>query len=145
MNRRRFVGALAVAPFLAWAAALFAGKATARGISGQNQGAYPQQGPGPYPPQTPGPFPNIEPPSASEGPLSGPGQDFPPVTIDRHAILVQNQKNIRKDVARLYDLAGKLKKQVTQTDLSEVLSLNMIQTADEIGKLAKQITNLAKG
>jgi len=65
--------------------------------------------------------------------------------IDRHAILVENQKHIQKDVARLYDLADKLRKKVAKTNSSEVLSLDMIRTADEIQKLARQIVNLAKG
>jgi hypothetical protein len=143
MNRRRFVSALAAAPFLGWAVNWFADKAMGAVISGQNPGQYPPQGPSSFPSQNPPP--NLEPPTASQGPLSGSEEGFPPVRVNRHAILVQDQKNIRKDVSRLYDLAAKLKKQVANTDSSEVLSLGMLHTADEIQKLAKHIMDLAKG
>ena len=138
MDRRRFVNALAAAPFLAWAGGMWStGKAMAAT-------ALEQQNPGQYPPSNPNPFPGTEPSTASQGPTVGTPEDFPPVRIDRHAILVQNQKNIRKDVARLYDLAGQLKKQVDKTDSSEVLSLDMLRKAQEIEKLAKHIQSLAK-
>lgn len=71
--------------------------------------------------------------------------ELPKAKINQHAILVQNQKDIRKNVDQLYDLAGKLRKQVHSTDSSEVLSLDMIQTANDIQKLAKKIVDLAKG
>ena len=142
MNRRRFVNALAVAPFLAWAGSWFTEKAL-------GATTLRQQNPGQYPPSTSNPFPGTsspgtQPPTASEGPITGNPEYPQPIRIDRHAILVQNQKNMRKDVARLYDLAGQLKKQVDKTDSSEVLSLDMLRKAQEIEKLSKQIQGLAK-
>jgi hypothetical protein len=138
MDRRRFVGALAAAPFLAWIGSL-----TARAAAGSTGNLPRTQFPNPG--QGPDQFPEPQLPTASQDQLPTGPPKFPEVKFDRHAILLENQKNMRKDVNRLYDLAGKLKKQISQTDSSEVLSLDMIQTADEIQKLAKHIVDLAKG
>lgn len=75
------------------------------------------------------------------------GQDFPPSPPqpDPHAILKQNEKDLKKDVQKLFELAEELKKEVEKTDSSEVLSLNLIRKAGEIEKLAKHIKSLAAG
>jgi peptidoglycan hydrolase CwlO-like protein len=59
--------------------------------------------------------------------------------------LEENQKNIRKDIEKLFDLASQLKQQVDKTDATEVLSLAMLKKADEIERLARQIKERAKG
>src|SRR5260221_9085624 len=61
------------------------------------------------------------------------------------AILEERQKNIKKDVEKLYDLASQLKTEVEKTDSTTVLSLAMLKKAEEIEKLAKQIKDRAKG
>lgn len=61
------------------------------------------------------------------------------------AALKENQKDIRKNVERLFQLASELKKEVEKTDSTAVLSLNMLRKAEEIEKLARQIRNRAKG
>ena len=61
------------------------------------------------------------------------------------AILEERQKNIKKEVERLYDLASELKTEVEKTDSTTILSLAMLKKADEIEKLAKQIKDQAKG
>lgn len=61
------------------------------------------------------------------------------------AVLQENQKQIRKDVEKLYQLAEELKKEVEKADASEVLSLNVLRKAEEVEKLAKRIKNLARG
>src|SRR5260221_10557931 len=60
------------------------------------------------------------------------------------AILEERQKNIKKDVEKLYDLASQLKTEVEKTDSTTVLSLAMLKKAEEIEKLAKQIKDRAK-
>jgi hypothetical protein len=140
MDRRRFVSALATAPFLAGVVGWIAG------IAGGVRPAlaqFPMQGPD----QNPGAPPGMQLPGSGHpdtGPWSDGSPQFPTVRIDPHAVLEQNQKNIQKDVNHLFDLAQKLKKQISQTDSSEVLSLNLLDTVDEIEKLAKHIKNLAK-
>jgi hypothetical protein len=59
--------------------------------------------------------------------------------------LEENQKDIKKDIEKLFDLASQLKAQVEKTDATSVLSLAMVKKADEIERLARQIKELAKG
>ena len=61
------------------------------------------------------------------------------------ARLEENQKDIRKDIQKLFDLASQLKEQVEKTDATAVLSLAMVKKAEEIERLARQIKELAKG
>ena len=60
-------------------------------------------------------------------------------------MLEERQKNIKKDVEKLYDLAADLKTEVEKTDSTTVLSLAMLKKAEAIEKLAKQIKDRAKG
>jgi hypothetical protein len=71
-----------------------------------------------------------------------PEQDAP--KIDPAAIRLQNQKQIQKDVKKLYTLAGELKDQVEKAESASVLSLTLVDKAKEIEKLAKQIANLMR-
>lgn len=59
--------------------------------------------------------------------------------------LEENQKDIKKDIEKLFDLASQLKTQVEKTDATVVLSLAMVKKAEEIERLARQIKDLAKG
>jgi hypothetical protein len=65
--------------------------------------------------------------------------------IDPKLILEANQKEIKKNVEKLYDLASELKAEVEKTDSVHVLSMAMLRKADEIEKLAKEIKSRAKG
>jgi hypothetical protein len=60
-------------------------------------------------------------------------------------MLEENEKDIKKKVEKLYDLATELKAEVDKTDSSKVLSLNLIRKAEEIEKLAHDIKNRSKG
>jgi len=61
-------------------------------------------------------------------------------------MLEENQKDIKKKVEKLYDLATELKAEVDKTDSSKVLSqLNLVRKAEEIEKLARDIKNRSKG
>lgn len=59
--------------------------------------------------------------------------------------LEQNEKDIKKSVERLFQLASDLKSEVEKTDSVNVLSLAMLRKADEIERLAHDIKNRAKG
>src|SRR5262245_12440183 len=61
------------------------------------------------------------------------------------AILEENQKDIKKYIERLFQLASQLKEQVEKTDSTSVLSLALVKKAEEIEKLARQIKERAKG
>jgi hypothetical protein len=66
-------------------------------------------------------------------------------TLDPKAAMKEDQKNMRKDVEKLFALAQELKEQVEKTNPSAVLSLALVRKAEEIEKLAHQIQKLAKG
>lgn len=61
------------------------------------------------------------------------------------AMLEENQKDIKKNVEKLFTLASELKDQVEKTDSATVLSLALVKKAEEIEKLARQIKDRAKG
>jgi len=61
------------------------------------------------------------------------------------AILEANQKDIKKNVERLFQLASELKNEVEKTDSAQVLSLALLKKTEEIEKLAKDIRSRAKG
>jgi hypothetical protein len=68
-----------------------------------------------------------------------------PSTPNPKAIELANQKILRADIAKLYEMASDLKDQVDKTDPASTLSVAVVKKAHEIEKLAKQIKNLARG
>ena len=64
---------------------------------------------------------------------------------DAKIILEANQKDIKKNVERLFQLASELKTEVEKTDSVQVLSLALLKKTEEIEKLAKDIRARAKG
>ena len=79
-------------------------------------------------------------PASEQGPAEAP--DVP--TADKR-MLDENQKEIKKKVERLFDLASELKAEVEKTDSSKVLSLNLLKKTEEIEKLAREIRSRSKG
>jgi hypothetical protein len=74
------------------------------------------------------------------------GEHEPPSTASsRKAALDENEKDIKKKVGRLFQLATELKEEVDKTDSAKVLSLGMMKKAEEIEKLAKDIKSRTKG
>jgi hypothetical protein len=68
-----------------------------------------------------------------------------PSRVNPKAIEMQNQKELRANVSRLYDMVLELKEQVEKTDANSTLSLSVMKKAQQIEKLAKQIKNLTRG
>jgi hypothetical protein len=64
---------------------------------------------------------------------------------NKKAILKEDQKELKKDVQRLFALAQELKSQADKMDSTSVLSVSFMQNAEDIEKLAKKIRNLARG
>jgi hypothetical protein len=83
-------------------------------------------------------------PDGSEDASNGPNPPGLPAASSK-ALLEERQKNIKKEVEKLYDLAAQLKTEVEKTDSTTVLSLAMLKKAEEIEKLAKHIKDHAKG
>lgn len=68
-----------------------------------------------------------------------------PPKLDPKLILEANQKEIKKNVEKLFELASELKAEVEKTDSVQVLSMAMLRKTEEIEKLAKDIRSRAKG
>jgi len=68
-----------------------------------------------------------------------------PSKIDPKTVLESNQKDIKKSVEKLYQLASELKAEVEKTDAVKVLSMVMLKKTEEIEKLAKEIRSRAVG
>jgi hypothetical protein len=92
-------------------------------LGGQNQGARPLNE-------------DNEPKASAEEKLAA---------TSRKLALEENEKDIKKSVEKLFQLASELKEQVDKTDSVKVLSVGMIKKADEIERLAKEIKSRAKG
>lgn len=60
-------------------------------------------------------------------------------------ILEENDKEMKKKVDRLYELATQLKAEVDKTDSSKVLNMSLVKKTEEIEKLAREIRNRSKG
>ncbi len=71
-------------------------------------------------------------------------QDDPGIP-NKKVIDPQSQKQIREDIARLYEIASELKGEVERTDANSTLSVSLVKKAQQIEKLAKQIKDLARG
>lgn len=78
-------------------------------------------------------------------PLQEPPPENPDLPSPEKQMLEENKKDIRKKVARLYQLATELKEEVGKTDSAKVLSLSLVRKAEEIEKLAHDIKNRSKG
>jgi hypothetical protein len=74
-----------------------------------------------------------------------PSDQGKPTAKEAKEILKQNKHQIEENVEKIYQLAGELKDEVEKTDAANTLSLPMIQKAEQIEKLAKQVKNLARG
>jgi hypothetical protein len=83
--------------------------------------------------------PAPDPTPESDSPLPTPGKS------PTKAILEANEKDIKKNIEKLYQLATDLKVEIEKTDSSQVLSLAMVKKAEEIEKLAHEIKTRAKG
>lgn len=84
------------------------------------------------------------PPPPAVPPL-GQGPQTPGQQAAKRALLLENEKEFRAGVERLYDLTGELRDEVQKTPTSDVLSVHMYKKAEEIEKLAKQLKGKAKG
>src|SRR6516165_3507824 len=65
--------------------------------------------------------------------------DAPPIPVAEEKILEENDKDMKKKVDRLYELATQMKNEVDETDSSNLMSLKLLEKAEEIEKLARDI------
>lgn len=62
----------------------------------------------------------------------------------RRARLLENEKEFRDGVERLYQLASRLRDELLKTPTTEVFSLRIVKQTEEIEKLAKRLKSWAK-
>jgi hypothetical protein len=103
-------------------------------VAGGIAGRLPQQQQSPVAPQSP----------EKRQPADA-GPEAPPIPGAEKHMLEENQKEIKKKVEKLFELASELKDEVDKTDSSKVLSLGVVRKAEEIEKLAHDIKNRSKG
>lgn len=84
------------------------------------------------------PFPN---PAGAAGPDDVP---LPPRAADPKVLLKDDQKELRRDVDRLLQLAKDLKDESDKTPETDVLSLSLVKKVEDIEKLARQIKDLIR-
>jgi len=84
-------------------------------------------------------------PATSDPSMEPESSDPVPPKSPTKAILEANEKDIKKNIEKLYQLASDLKAEVEKTDSSQVLSLVLVKKAEEIEKLAHDIKARAKG
>ncbi len=102
-------------------------------ISNVEANQAPQSGPTPRPTQD------------RPTPTDAAPPDNPNIPSPEKRMLEENEKDIKKKVEKLYQLAAELKAEVDKTDSSKVLSLTMLKKTEEIEKLARDIRNRSKG
>ena len=83
--------------------------------------------------------------STKPPPKQGQKDEDPDETFGSKTVLEANQKDIKKSIERLFQLASELKAEVEKTDSVQVLSVPMLRKAEEIEKLAKGIRSRAIG
>jgi hypothetical protein len=84
-------------------------------------------------------------PPTSDPTLEPESSDPAPAKSSTKALLEANEKGIKKNIEKLYQLASDLKTEVEKTDSSQILSLALVKKAEEIEKLAHDIKSRAKG
>jgi hypothetical protein len=84
-------------------------------------------------------------PTTSDPSMEPESSDPLPAKSPTKAMLEANEKDIKKNIEKLYQLASDLKAEVEKTDSARVLSLAMVKKAEEIEKLARDIKTRAKG
>jgi heme oxygenase len=70
---------------------------------------------------------------------------MPNAQAAKRAILLEQEKEFREGVERLYTLTRELRDEVQKTTTTVVLSVHIYKKTEEIEKLAKQLKNKAKG
>ena len=62
----------------------------------------------------------------------------------KRARLLENEKEFREDVERLYQLTSSLRDDLQKTPTTEVFSIHIVKKTEEIEKLAKRLKSQAK-
>ena len=93
-------------------------------------------------------FPPTPPPPPKPAETRNPAEihsDPAAAAAAKRARLLQNEKEFREGVERLYQLTSDLRDELQKTTTTDVLSVRMVKKTEEIEKLAKALKNKAKG
>jgi hypothetical protein len=93
-------------------------------------------------------FPPTPPPPPKPAQTRNPAEihsDPAATAAAKRARLLQNEKEFREGVERLYQLTSDLRDELQKTMTTDVLSVRMVKKTEEIEKLAKVLKNKAKG
>ena len=85
---------------------------------------------------------------ARQNPATASGEENSDPKLDpkrAKTILEQNQKDLKRDIQKLFQLATELKDEAEKTDAVNTLSLPLLKKTEEIERLARQIREKAKG
>lgn len=85
---------------------------------------------------------------SKRNPTTASGEETPDPKLDpkrAKTMLEQNQKDLKKDIQKLFQLATELKDEAEKTDAMNTLSLLLLRKTEEIEKLARQIRDKARG
>lgn len=94
----------------------------------------------------PGQNPPTPPPKPEPGYTPNPAEVYSPAEAAsaKRARLLENEKEFRQDVERLYRLASDLRDELAKTPTAEVFSVHMVKETEQIEKLAKSLRSKAK-
>ena len=90
------------------------------------------------------PFPTPPESAETQNPAEAAAAKTDPQNAKRAALL-QNEREFRAEVDRLYQLAGELKQEIDKTVTTEVFSVQMYKRTEEIEKVAEVLKSKAKG
>jgi methyl coenzyme M reductase subunit C-like uncharacterized protein (methanogenesis marker protein 7) len=90
------------------------------------------------------PMPDPPEPAETQNPAQS-GAQVSQQNAARKALLLQNEKEFRAGVERLYRLTSDLRDEVQKTMTTDVLSVRMYKKTEEIEKLVKQLKSKARG
>jgi hypothetical protein len=91
------------------------------------------------------PFPKPPEPADQQNPAQQDAAGAKDADAAKRAALRQNATEFRAGVEKLYQMAGQLKDDVSNTPTMDVFSVQMYKRTAEIEKLAKQLKARAKG
>jgi hypothetical protein len=92
-------------------------------------------------------FPPTPPPPPQPAQMPNPAQvhsDPAAAAAAKRARLLQNEKEFREGVERLYQLTSDLRDELQKTMTTDVLSVRMVKKTEEIEKLARLLKSKAK-
>ena len=84
------------------------------------------------------------PPAPAQIPNAAEGHPSPAEAAAMRARLLQNEKEFREGVERLYQLTSSLRDELQKTPTADVFSVHMVKQTEAIEKLAKRLKSQAK-